>query len=233
MEVFRIIRRDFSAGALVVGLMDVKELNPDSMAGKIEVTLKIAAGDAETGEVVFTDSIVEIYQVKSVPDRTEALRDACGLAGEKAVPALFDQFTPKYLPGEERTIEVKVKGLDSYERMRALEKKTREEAPGMKSISLDRMAVGEVVFEVTTTSASGDLARWFETNRFDGAELVAIEISEEILVLDATPRAPETAPLPVRPHDPEKPARPDPEQEPKPQTTPDPEDPAPKPGGAP
>jgi len=172
-RVFQELREKYNAGALVIGQMSSAAGKDGQGSEKWEITLKIAAVDVREERVVYSGQAGGKYPLLTGPDRERAMDGVCGEASAKAVEALFAELMPSFAPGERREIAVVIKGLDSYARMKEIERRLKQESPGVESVTLTRMGRGEIEFLVATTVDAKALAHWLATNQFEGLSLTA------------------------------------------------------------
>ena len=66
-----------------------------------------------------------------------------------------------------------VRGLSSYGAMKEIEKKLREEGPGVEAVDLSRMSPGEIEFTVSTAVEAEALSGWLGSCSFPGFRLDA------------------------------------------------------------
>jgi hypothetical protein len=191
--VFRDLRDHFQAAILVVGL--VSGATPKSAKpGETDLTVRIAACDAREESVILTRQASGRHSVKTDADRDNALDALCRDAAQQVVEKLFSELNTSFTPGAEHTLTVIVRGVDSYPRMKELERKLKTESPGAQTAVLARIRPGEIEYTVTTTADAKTLARWLETNSFDGLFLKAQAIDDARIEATAP-----TAPAPEKP----------------------------------
>jgi hypothetical protein len=184
IQVYAELKEKFGAGALVVAIAEAVEAGPEpgeEGAMHTEVSVKFAAVDVENASLLVSERVAGRFQAKGVTFREEQLESVCREASAMTVEALFRAWNPKYLPGEEREIMLVVRGLGSYDAMKEIEKKLRDEGPGVEAVDLSRMSPGEIEFTVRTAVEAEVLSGWLGGCLFSGFRLDA-EAKEDMKI---------------------------------------------------
>ncbi len=184
-HVLELVMDKHGAGALVVGKAEAASAQGEAAGDSVEVRVRIAAVEAETREVLYSERIVKTTPARGILAGQKALETVCQQAGRQAVLALYKSRTALYMHGREREIELKVRGLMSYSHISELKNMVEEEGPGMTRVVFLRLAPHSISLLVSTTAKTESLEQWLDKAGVAGKTLWVVAKDEKTIEVEA------------------------------------------------